>query len=360
MFEPVDLEVDRSKFGRTRVVPAAPSPTAPADGTARLRISSFAVTANNVTYAVAGDSIGYWRFFPAGDDGWGRVPVWGYADIEASSCDDVMPGERFFGFWPMSTHLDVHPTEVGRSAFVDGVAHRADLPAIYNRYQRSADGADVDAEALTSLLQPVFALSFLVDTWLEGEAMFGADTVVLTSASSKTSLGLAHLLSTNGRGHVIGLTSTANAGFVSSVGVYDQVVTYDRLPEGLGEGPAVLVDMAGNADVLATVHRHFGDRLRRSVRVGMTHHDALIGPSAHLDGPVPEFFFAPEHAQRRSTEWGPGGLAERLSAAREGFDRFAVGWIEIDRRQGADAIAAAWNEAVDGVADPRRGVICSW
>ncbi|MBT7392469.1 DUF2855 family protein, partial [archaeon] len=30
-----------------------------------LRIEKFSFTANNVTYGVAGDTIGYWKFFPA-------------------------------------------------------------------------------------------------------------------------------------------------------------------------------------------------------------------------------------------------------------------------------------------------------
>ena len=43
-------------------------------GSALLRVESFAVTANNVTYAVMGDSFGYWNFFPA-PEGWGIVPM---------------------------------------------------------------------------------------------------------------------------------------------------------------------------------------------------------------------------------------------------------------------------------------------
>ena len=38
------------------------------------------VTANNVTYAVAGDSFKYWDFFPA-PEGFGIVPMWGHARV---------------------------------------------------------------------------------------------------------------------------------------------------------------------------------------------------------------------------------------------------------------------------------------
>ena len=56
-----------------------------ADGAVRLKVQSFAVTANNVTYAVIGDMFQYWNFFPA-PDGWGIVPMWGHATVEASNC----------------------------------------------------------------------------------------------------------------------------------------------------------------------------------------------------------------------------------------------------------------------------------
>ena len=35
------------------------------NGEIAVRIESYAFTANNVTYGVAGDTIGYWKFFPA-------------------------------------------------------------------------------------------------------------------------------------------------------------------------------------------------------------------------------------------------------------------------------------------------------
>ena len=41
-----------------------------------LEVSAFALTANNITYAVVGEQMAYWQFFPA-EEGWGRIPVWG-------------------------------------------------------------------------------------------------------------------------------------------------------------------------------------------------------------------------------------------------------------------------------------------
>ncbi|MBC7103757.1 MAG: DUF2855 family protein [Parvibaculum sp.] len=41
-----------------------------------VEIEKFALSANNITYAVAGDMLNYWSFFPA-EEGWGKIPVWG-------------------------------------------------------------------------------------------------------------------------------------------------------------------------------------------------------------------------------------------------------------------------------------------
>ena len=62
-----------------------------------VKIQSFAFTANNLTYGVAGDTIGYWKFFPALDNesgSWGCIPMWGFAEITDSKDPKLMVGER--------------------------------------------------------------------------------------------------------------------------------------------------------------------------------------------------------------------------------------------------------------------------
>src|SRR5688572_15112863 len=167
------------------------------DGQARLRVDRFALTANNVTYAVFGDAMSYWQFFPA-EDGWGRVPVWGFADVETSHADALDVGARVYGYFPMATHLVVTPERVTDSGFVDAAPHRASLPPVYNQYQLVTAGSEHDPEREReyAILRPLFMTSFLIDDWLADDAMFGAESVVIASASSKTALGLAQLLST--------------------------------------------------------------------------------------------------------------------------------------------------------------------
>ena len=82
-------------------------------GQALLRVDTFGLTANNVTYAVFGEAMSYWDFFPA-EDGWGRVPMWGFAEVERSEAEGVELGTRLFGYLPPSSHLVVTPADVER------------------------------------------------------------------------------------------------------------------------------------------------------------------------------------------------------------------------------------------------------
>src|SRR5258708_25852373 len=247
-----------------------------------LQVDKFAITANNITYGAAGDSIGYWKFFPA-SDGWGRIPVWGYADVIASKNGALPVGERAYGYLPISTHVIIDAAKIAPLTFIDGAAHRAGLPPVYNQYQRV--GADqayfAGHEDEIALYRPLFSTSFLIDDFLAESDFFGARDVVLTSASSKTALGLAQLLHDHRKGQVkvIGLTSPGNVQFVERTGYYDRVVRYADVNDLDARTPTLQVDFAGDAKLRAAIHTHFADQLKYSCIVGATHWENLArGP----------------------------------------------------------------------------------
>lgn len=353
----MDFEVRRDDFRTTRTVDHG-NPSLD-DGQASLRVSRFALTANNVTYAVVGDTMSYWTFFPA-EEGWGRVPVWGYADVESSRVDGLREGDRVYGYLPMSSHLVVTPTRLTDAGFVDATLHRSGLPAAYNQYQRVAGAGSYEParEREYAVLRPLFTTSFLIDDWLDDNAMFGARSIVLASASSKTALGLAHLLSGREGIHVVGLTSARNADFVSAVGYYDNVVTYDKITTLPADEPSVFVDMAGGGGVLAEVHRHLGDSLQRSCLVGITHWEEEQ-PSGEVSGPSPEFFFAPDQLVKRRADWGAGGLDSRIAQAWDAFVDSVDTWLTIEEHHGFDAIEPTWLEVLEGRAAPNVGHVVS-
>ena len=146
-------------------------------GEALLRVDRVGMTANNVTYALMGDAMHYWDFFPA-EPGLGRVPLWGFADVVESSTDGVEVGARVYGYLPPSSHLLVQPGRVDeRGSATD--AHRQALPSPYNVYAlTTADPAyEAHRENLQVLYRPLFYTSFMLADQLEDNGYFGADVV---------------------------------------------------------------------------------------------------------------------------------------------------------------------------------------
>jgi len=354
----MNLEIDKHEIARTRRVDTPTAPLPP--GRARLRIDGFALTTNNVTYAVFGDALQYWSFFPTADPAWGRVPVWGFAEVVETTAPDCAVGERLYGYFPMASELVIEPGRADDRGVADLAPHRQAMAGAYNRYTRCATDPVYDAarEAQQMLLYPLFFTSFVVDDFFAGRDDFGADAMIVSSASSKTAIGVAFLAHRRGR-RVIGLTSPANRDFVEGLGIYDAVVDYADAP-GLGAGTAGFVDIAGNADVVRAVHTAYGDRLAHSMIVGGTHWDhTATATDAALPGPRPEFFFAPTQVAQRTAEWGRDELDRRMGAAWTAYSDWTDRWLDVRPIVGSDAVAAAWGELVAGHIDPRVGYVGS-
>jgi hypothetical protein len=186
--------------------------------------------------------------------------------------------------------------------------------------------------------------------------------VLLSSASSKTAYGSAFCLSrrrsTASAVRVIGLTSPANIAFTRGLGCYDQVVSYADAAQLPADEPAVYVDFCGSASVRAAIHARFGERLAYSCAVGGTHWNAL-GTGQQLTGPRPVLFFAPAQIKKRTGEWGPEGLQQRLAQAWRAFMEPVTDlqhpWLKVVRGQGRQAVERVLAELLEGRAQPHQG-----
>ena len=330
-------------------------------GQVLMRIDSFAFTANNVTYAAFGEAMSYWNFFPA-PEGWGRIPVWGFADVIASKHETVKPGERFYGYFPMSTHVVLQPERANGAGFHDGAPRRKELHPVYNQYTRCATDTGYDAarEDEQMLLKPLFVTSFLIDDFLADNAFFGARAVVLSSASSKTAYGTAFQLARRGepgtRCEVIGLTSPGNVSFVERLGCYDRVLGYDQIGSLPTDLSLVYVDMAGNAALRSALHHRYAGSMKYSCAVGGTHWDAL-GGAGKLPGPRPTLFFAPAQIKKRAQDWGPAELQQRLAGAWLQFVQATGAWMRVIHGRGPAAVERVYLEVLSGRARPDEGQV---
>lgn len=351
-----DFVVSRRNIAQTKLietdVPVLSS------GQALLAIERFALTANNITYGVAGDMIGYWKFFPT-VSGWGRVPVWGIASVVKSNEAGLVVGDRFYGYFPMSHELVVSPERISPRGFTDGAAHRAELPVVYNQYSRVTpeNGFDPAFDNHKMVYVPLFTTSFILDDFFADNRDFGAKTIVIGSASSKTAFGMAFMLKRAGRVKTVGLTSAVNLSFVEGLGLYDEVQTYDQLESIDASQATAYVDMSGNRDVLVRVHKHFGDELVASCAVGITHWQSREGAEpAALPGAKPQMFFAPTQIVKRKKDWGPVEYQSKLNQATDAFFSKVDNWVTIQEKSFSE-ISSIYDEILNRAPANRATVV---
>ncbi|MEM7688359.1 MAG: DUF2855 family protein [Pseudomonadota bacterium] len=357
------VHVRKDALTDTALVSAETPPLA--EGAVRFKVESFSVTANNITYAVVGDGFKYWDFFPPKADnpeGLGVVPMWGHAVAIESNCDDIAVGERIYGYLPMGTHLDVVPGKVHEGGFSDMTDYRQPMSPVYNAYTRLAADPEHDParENERMIYGPLFKTGFIIDYFMASEQWFGATQVVLTSASSKTAMGLASVAKQKSPGiKRIGLTSPGNVDFVKATGLYDEVVAYDDLG-GVATEPTVSVDFAGNAKLLAGIHTHFGDALKYSCLVGATHIEERgggMGGAADLPGPKPTLLFAPDHFVAFFSEHGPVEGGKMIAKTWNGFLDAVEGTVDIVTLKGLEAARETYLTMVGGSVDPAKGIV---
>lgn len=327
------------------------------DGAIRVAVERFALTANNVTYGVVGERIGYWRFFPAAE-GWGVIPVWGFGDVVDSRCAGVNVGERLYGFFPMASHCDLQPGKQTDERVLDGTPHRRELPAVYNSYARTQAetwyDSSMDDERM--LLMPLFVTSYCLYDFLADNAYFGAEQLIISSASSKTAIGLAYALDEEGAAPPsIGLTSTGNRQAVEALRLYGTVTDYNNI-ETIADVPTAIVDMSGNGAVLSQLHGYLGANMRYTSNVGVTHYDANE-MGEHYIAERSAMFFAPGHIKKRADDWGYGVLESKATQFWANAALRSRAWLEIERVKGLEALSPAFEKLLEGGIPPNSGLV---
>ncbi len=327
-----------------------------------LEIDNFSFTSNNITYGVVGNQMNYWDFFPT-QSGYGIIPVWGLANVVVSNHTEVKVGQRFYGYFPMSTHLLVTIDNVSSKGFVDSSAHRQTLPPVYNFYTNTDQDPSFtsETEKLISLFRPLFVTSFLIDDHLAEQHFYDASQILITSASSKTAQVLACLLAHRKKEHdlnLIGLTSGKNIDFVKELGWYDQVISYDEIAARLDSDERfVVIDFSGSHKTQFQLQALLKGKLVYNCSVGFVDWQNLKG-----ENPLPkkgEFFFAPAYAQKRQKEWGASGFQQRIAMAWLQFMNAAKSIISVREYHGTRQLEQLYSDMLNGKIDPKNGNIVS-
>lgn len=356
------FQVNQSVFVRNRIAKTPASDLVIQQGDILVEIEKFAYTANNITYAVAGDMIGYWQFFPPvgiDTDGWGVIPVWGFATVVESKTSDIPVGDRLFGYFPPAKHLKMKPVGINERRFIDGATHRGKLPVGYNLYQRVNNDkkyrSDFDRERM--LLFPLHLTSFCLWDSLKEKDWYEAEQIIILSASSKTSTGLGYALQADENApKVIGVTSSRNVDLVKKLNIYDTCLTYQEVTNIDASTPTVIVDMSGNNDILAALHILLGDQMKFTSKVGLTHW-AKTKPQEGIISERSKFFFAPAHIQKRIEEWGADGFDERTASFLMQTAAKTKNWLRFKELSGLHELALIHPLVCAGVLPPDEGLI---
>lgn len=324
-----------------------------------LKIDQFSFTSNNITYGVVGDRMSYWKFFPT-QSGFGIIPTWGFANVIASNHPEITVGQRYYGYYPMSSHLMVTVGRVSSFGFTDQTKHRQELSSVYNFYTNTENDPTYskETEALISIFRPLFVTSFLIDDLLDEENFFEASQVLLTSASSKTAQALAFQIAHRKEEHnlkvdIIGLTSQKNITFVDGLGWYDKVMSYDEIIKLNALEKVVVIDFTGNYNTQYQLQTHFGDRLAYNCLVGLVDWQNQQG-----EKPLPnkgEFFFAPTRAEKRQQDWGPSGFQQKVGMAWQQFATAVVPMLTVKKHEGPKQLQKLYLDMLTGNIDPMQG-----
>ena len=354
------LLVNRRDFADVALVSTDDAPLA--DGDIRISIGPWALTANNITYMAVGDMIGYWNYFEPKDygiemDGFGRMPVWGYAEVTASKCEDVAVGTLIYGFFPIAQSFDMKPVKLTPLGFQDGVEHRTKLHPVYNGYTFvDKDPSFAAHRKLQPILRPLFTTSFLIDDFLADENFYGAEQVLLLSASSKTAMGTAYCLKQRGNIKVVGLTSEGNKTFTESTGFYDEVYAYDTITDMNPDVKTSVVDMAGNGKVMGDVYDHFEENIVYNCMVGKSHWDGAPPKSPTLGAPA-VMFFAPDRIKQRLKDWGGETFAKNLAARWLPFCDSAQNWLTLEESHEVTDLLKTYKDFLKGDVGPSKGYL---
>ena len=366
--QPLVFEVAKSDLKNTRIVPLNIE-QALTENEILLKVDKFALTANNISYGIAGDALGYWQFFPTANASeqtqWGRLPVMGFADVISSNCEQIKVGERVWGFMPMATHVKIIAGRLSSTGFSDISPYRDGLSPLYSAFERVNTNPFYQHknEDFDILLRGLFTTAWLVDDFMFDNHYFEAQQYLITSASSKTSIALAFAVQQRGERPAIGITSESNREFVESLGCYQQVVSYEEITTLDASITSILVDMAGGKKTLSTIHNHFSDKLYYSCRIGATQHDDIDMNDAlrfdNLPGAKPEFFFAPTQLKKRSVDWGTGKTMKKISMSLLSYIEFCRSIITIEHTNNANDINKIYQQILAGTADASVGQVIS-
>ena len=122
-----------------------------------------------------------------------------------------------------------------------------------------------------------------------------------------------------------------------------------------------MVDMAGNREILGKLHSSLGNKMIKCITVGMTHWDnettADDTMGQLMNRERTEFFFAPDHIQKRISDWGTEGYNQKTSSFMDTRAEQSKSWMNIKEVSGLDNFLSTYDNVIQGDINPNEGII---
>lgn len=356
--------IDLNDFLTTSLVNGfAVTPDSLNDGQIMVSVDKVALTSNSVSYVIGSQSgmMPWLDLFPA-PEGKGHIPCWGFGDVIYSKNPDIPTGERLYGFFPIASHLICSPGLIHENGFTDTAVARNGVAPFYNeyRYISNEKGYVPEFEDSMMLFRPLFATSYLLESFCEDQNFFDrTDQIIVSSASSKTAMGFGYLLRKN-HGHqvkAIGLTSSRNKDFVVGLDCYDEVITYEDVATLNPRGEAAYFDVAGNREVTTRIHQQLGDTLIYSGQVGQTHWtDKDKASDPNLRGPKVVMWSGPDQVMLLRERYGEQGFMRNVQSSMIDFMTASFSWLEVVHATGPEAVDARVKSMLQGEINANEGI----
>ncbi|KAF8334048.1 uncharacterized protein EI90DRAFT_3050810 [Cantharellus anzutake] len=311
-----------------------------------LRVETFGFSANNITYGLLGEHphFRYFDFFHAPETAstsqvsHGVIPVWGFGTVVATSHATVRVGQRLYGYFAMSKYLVLQLDEQTNKYHVNvslGKFGKDRRPYKQLTICKTDPMYQKDREAEIMLYRPLFWTSYWFEDWLYAKQYFGAHTVLVSSASSKTSFTVAYNIQRRKKTtgsldvNVIGLTSPSNVQFTRSLGLYDGVFTYDELDQVMmtvpSPHPLVYVDVLGNSSLNSRVNKVFSPSMFVPLGIDIWEDKT----KTNVKG-----FFTPEWLAVRIAQLSPQQILEMQVEAWAALMKDCRKWVKIEKTYG--------------------------
>ena len=271
------------------------SDNAPADVT--FKVLRGSVTANNKFYWSFGEKppFKFNKCYPVNSNGTSKLvddaesnkdcnltdeymhpPVWGIAEVTSSNIDKVEVGTQYMALLPMGESVSFAKAKLNPEDDTVLIVDRPEAFVAYNTLSK----IDTDSPMRYGSEYSDYALACSPGI-VTGHGLYfrmvttncyGADTVVVTSASSKVALAMALYMKNDPDNKfqntkIVGYTSPSNMEFCQKAGVYDEVLSYDKmLPSS--EKKYIMIDIAGRGDIYANNDKQAGVDIVKLLVVG--------------------------------------------------------------------------------------------